>query len=342
MRGQFEDLKQKMAEQWKNLESRILESNSFNHLKEKYQSLSLRRQKLIRYSALFLVFSALAYLPLSYFLSSTAYWREFKDKQDISLDLLRMRNKIASSVFRYSWVQLKMQIRRTAEKYSDVDLKIEDKESVFSGGESVQQVDFKIRMDHLNVKQAVRLGVELHDLPQTRLEAVTMEENKAHPKHYDVTYQLRAFVSGEAKKGMAVKKRRQLKKGEKTEKKEPAVQDFETPPGKSKQMDREAMEKKALRNVRKRRKERDKKSLQNVRKRRTGTTKDKKFPLKKEDSKRSSPAKGGLENRKGDWKPAQPDHRGSSSHQTEKDWTKPAWPDSMEDKIKKWNTEAER
>lgn len=193
----FENLKKQFFEKWKNFESQLLESNTFNLLRERYQSLDILQQTLIKYLSVFVVFAVLAYFPFSYFLSSSSYWREFKEKQNVSLNLLNMRKKISSSVFHYSQNQLKNKIENIIRKYSTTDFKLTDKRSLLQEGGSIYQIDFDVQLSHLNVKQAVKLGTELHNLSQARLDSVVMEENKKFPKHYDVVYKVSAFVSTE-------------------------------------------------------------------------------------------------------------------------------------------------
>ena len=193
----FENLKKQLFEQWKTLESRFLESNTFNLLKEKYQSLDTLQQALIKYSFFFSVFVVLSCLPLFYFFSSASYWREFKEKQNLSLDLLKKRQKTSYSIFRHSQDQLKSKIEETVRKYSDSDFQLKDKIRILPEGASIYQVDFDIQLSHLNVRQAVKLGTELHNMSQARLSSITMNENKDFPMHYDVLYKVSAFTSKE-------------------------------------------------------------------------------------------------------------------------------------------------
>ena len=207
MKDKLGDLKKQLIEAWKNFENRLTESHSFNLLKERYQSLNIKQQKLIRYILALFIFSALAYLPLSYFFSSVIYWGEFKEKQTLSLDLLKMRSKVFSSFFRFSQGDLKNEIKRAVERYSSFDFTVKGKRTVYSKGDSIYQIDFEVQLKHLNVKQAVKLGTELHNLSQSRLKSIVMEENKEHPKRYDVTYRVFSFVS-EGKKAEALPKKR--------------------------------------------------------------------------------------------------------------------------------------
>ena len=204
----FEDLKKQFIENGKNFESRFLESHSFNILKEKYQSLNVGKQKLVKYLSIFFILAVLAYFPLSYFFSSAFSWREFKEKQSLSLEMLKMRGKISSSIFRYSQEQLKSKIEGIVKKYSSFDFKIEDQRALFPKGDSIDQIDFKVQLNHLNIKQAIKVGTEMNNLSQARLSSITMEESKKFPKHYDVTYKVSAFVLKERKKDFLPKKPR--------------------------------------------------------------------------------------------------------------------------------------
>ena len=178
----------------KNLENRFSESNAYNVLKEKYQSLNVGRQKLIKYFLIAFLFLSIFYFPVSHLFSSIVSWSSFKQKYNLSLDLLRARNK-SSSFLRLSKEELKAKINKAVEKYSSNDFKIIDSGKPFPKAQSVRQVDFSVGLEDLNIKQAVKLGAELNVLPQMRLSEISFEESKEYPKHYDITYKLEAFVS---------------------------------------------------------------------------------------------------------------------------------------------------
>ena len=190
----FEGLKKQLFEKWQNFENRLLESNTFNLLKEKYQSLDIFQQKLIKYLFALSITVILAYFPISYLLSSLSYWKELKEKQNLSLELLQIRKHTSFSAFPYSQIQLKSQIEQIIKKYSSSPFKLQDKKTFPQPNTSIYQVDFDIHLKHLNVKQAIKMGTELHNLYQARLSSITMTENKEFPKHYDVAYQVLSFV----------------------------------------------------------------------------------------------------------------------------------------------------
>lgn len=206
-------IKRQWPEIRKSLEDRILESNVFNLLKEKYHSLSLGWQKLIKYAFIFFVLAGIAYLPLSYFFSSSSYWSEFKSKQSLSLELLKMRSRMSLSILRYSQNELKNRVENIVKKYSTFEPQIkESKKALSSKRKFISQIDFNIQLSHLNIRQAVQLGVELNNLSQARLDSITLEENKKHPKHYDITYKLSAFVLDKRNTPKFAPKKREIEK----------------------------------------------------------------------------------------------------------------------------------
>ena len=190
----LKNLQKKGVDLLKNFENRFSESNTFNVLKEKYQSLNMGQQKLIKYFLIVFLFVFVFYFPVSKMFSSILSWSEFKQKYSLSLELLKTRNK-NSSFLNLSETDLKMKINRVVKKYSDIGFEIVDKSRPFLKAKSVRQVDFRVSLKHLNIKQIVRLGTELHALPQMRLDEISLEENKKYPKHYNITYKLAAFVS---------------------------------------------------------------------------------------------------------------------------------------------------
>ena len=206
----LKDFQKQGIELFKNFENRFLESNTFNVLKEKYQSLNMGQQKLIRYFLILFLLVSVLYLPVSYLFSSIGSWSDFKQKYVLSLELLKFR-KTSSSLLKQDEESLKIKINRVVEKYSADGFEITDANKPFPKVKSVRQVDFSISLKHLNIKQAVRLGTELHALPQMRLAEISLLENIEYPKHYDIIYKLESFVSKSGKDRVPVIKRRSVK-----------------------------------------------------------------------------------------------------------------------------------
>ena len=193
----------------KSFENRFSESNTFNVLKEKYQSLNLRQQKIIKYLFVFVIFVSVVYLPMSYLFSSVSSWTDFKQKYILALDLLQVRNK-RSSFFYLSEEDLQIKINRMIGKYSVDDFEVVASNQAFPKAKSIRQVNFSVDLKNLNIKQAVKLGTELNALPQMRLSEISLEESVEYPKHYDIAYKLEAFVSRSGRGQAPVIKRRPI------------------------------------------------------------------------------------------------------------------------------------
>ena len=161
----------------KNLENRFSESNTYNILKEKYQSLNVGQQKLIKYFLIAFLSLCIFYFPVSHLLSSIVSWSDFKQKYSLSLELLKARNK-RSSFLRFSKEELKTKINKAVEKYSSDNFKIIDSKKPFPKAKSIRQMDFSVHVKHLNIKQAVKLGTELNSAPQMRLSEISLEESE--------------------------------------------------------------------------------------------------------------------------------------------------------------------
>ena len=207
----LKDLQKQAIDLFKNFESRFLESNSFNVLKEKYQSLNLRQQRLIKYALIVFLLLFIMYLPVSYLGSSIGSWSDFKQKYVLSLDLLKTRANKASFL-NLSEEDLNLKINQIVKKYSSDEFSLIALNKPFPKAKSVSQREFNIELKHLNIKQAIRLGTELNNLPQARLSEISFLESKEYKKHYDVAFKLSAFVSKKMKGASSAIKRRPVKK----------------------------------------------------------------------------------------------------------------------------------
>ena len=195
MRQTFEDLKKQLSYQLESLQSRINESNLFNLLRERYESLSIFQQKIIKHGAVALLFLLLIMVPLSYFFSSMSYWKEFQEKRSASLAMLQARSKPRAFLSPPAESDLKLRISNIVRKYREEGGIIKNKPSKRLNDKKTRQIDFEVEVNLLNVREAIQLGTDLHDLPQSRLASLIMRENPEHPKRYDVSFALSFFLS---------------------------------------------------------------------------------------------------------------------------------------------------
>lgn len=191
-------LKQRFLEYGKQLENRLLESNSFNILKERYQSLNALTQNFLKYGLLSVFSICILSVPVYYLSVSLSSWLQFKNKYELSLDLEQLRKK-KSRAFKNSSIQfIHNSITQLIQKYSLDDFDISKESQPFSLSPLIQHVFFNVSVKNLNIKQAIQLGADFQNLSQIRLDELVFRENEDYKKHYDIYYKLSFFTVQEA------------------------------------------------------------------------------------------------------------------------------------------------
>ena len=210
-------LKKELVELYQKIENQILESDFFNVLKERYQSLTLLNQKLIKLFFIALFFVGVLYLPFYYLSYSTIAWFNLKEKHKLSVELLKAREKSSLSTMRDTEINLKNKIQEVTQKYSSESSTVtKESKKTLKSNSSIELIVFKVKVPYLNMKQAIKLGTELEAFSQVRLDELSFEENEDYKNHYDMIYQLSAFIiKRDSKLKRNSKLKRELKKRQK-------------------------------------------------------------------------------------------------------------------------------
>jgi len=204
----FIKLKKEVLQLYEKLELKVLESNSYNVLKERYQSLSLIKQKLIKLFLIICFLLSVFYLPFYYLSSSTMAWFDLKTRYKLSTELLKAREKESLSSMKETEITLNNKIKEVTKKYSSEDSKV-TKQSKKTSNPFIEHIVFNVQAPYLNIRQATNLGTELESLAQVRLDELQFKESDDYKNHYDMAYQLSAFV---IKRERKIKKREPIKK----------------------------------------------------------------------------------------------------------------------------------
>ena len=187
----FNEFKKQIFYYVEYIQNRIVESNAFNVLREKYQSYPLFHQKVIKYGMVSFIIFLISAVPFYYFYLSSGHWSEFKEKRKLSLDLLKVR-KYKSTFSNMTEYRLRREISDIIKKYKEKDFVIKDKKAS-SKEKKLKKVMYEVKVDHLNIRQAVQMGAELNDLLSVHLFSLIMQESEKYPKHYDVSFKLYAY-----------------------------------------------------------------------------------------------------------------------------------------------------
>lgn len=230
----FIKLKKELLDLYHKLFGQILESNSFNVVKERYQSLSLLNQKFIKICFVSLFIGVMLYLPVYYLSSSVIAWMDLKQKQRLSLELLKTREQSSFSNMKETEMTLRSKIEAVVQKYSSENFTLlQESNKNLKSRPSIGQIVFKVEASSLNIRQAIQLGTELEGIAQVRFEEVSFKESEEYKNHYDIIYKLKAFI---IKKDFQLKRKPRKRQGLKTEglgkknlnKRSPKAQGLET------------------------------------------------------------------------------------------------------------------
>ena len=193
MLSRFENLKKQLLLKIEALESHIHQSDVFNTFKEKFQSLPHRRQQIIKYSSLGLCFLFVLSIPFGYFYSSSGYLREFKEKEFLSVELLKTGNQSSSFLYQKTSLQVQSLLKNIVAKYQQEAYSIVEKGFSKVKGFDIQPIEMELSVKHLNIKQAAALGGKLSDLKFIRIHKLKITENISYKNHYDMYFSILFF-----------------------------------------------------------------------------------------------------------------------------------------------------
>lgn len=193
MPSRFENLKKQMLQRWEVLENRIYESDTFNTFKEKFQSLSPGRQKTFKYLSVVLSLFILFSIPLLYFYSSSENLRDFKEKENLSLKLLKKKADTSSLLNQRSSIWVKSNIKTIVEKYQKEEYSIVEKGVSATKNPLIKPHEMEVSVKHLNIKQIVLLGENLNSLGSIRIHKLKIKESSLYKNHYDTHFSVLFF-----------------------------------------------------------------------------------------------------------------------------------------------------
>ena len=193
MLSRLDDLKKQFLQRLEVLENRIHQSDVFNTFKEKFQALSHGKQQALKYSSLGLGLLCVFSIPFVYFYSSSGYLREFKEKEALSLELLKTGNQSSILLYYKTPFQVKNTLKSIVERYQQKEYSITEKGPFKIEGLDIKPSKIEISVKHLNIKQAAMLGGRFNNLKFIRIHKLKMTENPSYKNHYDMLFSVLFF-----------------------------------------------------------------------------------------------------------------------------------------------------
>ena len=193
----FENLREQLKEQWADLSSKIQESQTFNNLREQFESQTPQVQKLISIGSVVLVAFLLIYmLPYAYISASSANMERFEENRELIKGLLSVSRSaktqsplpepMNTSEIRGRVDGVLKQNRLMPDQIGDIqDI---PQPAVPTGiPASVQQNGIAFQLKKLNVKQIVSVTNAVQNMGNgTKLMGIDIVQSANQSHYYDV------------------------------------------------------------------------------------------------------------------------------------------------------------
>jgi type II secretory pathway component PulM len=198
----FDALKEQISDRLSELWNRIQESSMFMNLREKYEALSSRSQKLIVIGSCLCVTIFVFSFPYSYISSSQAHLKSFEETRSIIKDLLKAAKtlkepsplppEVPGSILTGDITHSLDEFRLVPEQLGGVQLLQEKVTNLVP--EPVHQIGVTLAIKKLNLRQIVEISNKLQTLGSgVKLMALDILENEASSHYFDVSYRIANF-----------------------------------------------------------------------------------------------------------------------------------------------------
>lgn len=202
------DLKDQLRDQLGKFQEKMEDNPHFNTLREWYQNLPSRYQKIIIYSSLFFILFLISLVPLGHFTSARKHEKKYNQDREIIQNLLKAQiKKTGNLVFPASFdlPGLKNRIQKSLKKFNLLKKQMGEEMTTFKVPKSFQFSSLSagglsVSLKTLNLTEVVRIGYSLQNLaPHVKLIGIQTKESANKNLYFDVSYKLASFYMPELK-----------------------------------------------------------------------------------------------------------------------------------------------
>lgn len=180
---------------------KIKESELYQKLDEKYNSLSPRGQKITRYAAVVFFILLLLFYPLSHFSISKDLITEYESKRDLIRDMFKTYRESSGQVhmpLAPSSNQLIDQVKNQLNAAQLLPQQIRSISSIEPEGKLIPKnlVEHvvSVELSDLNLRQTVEIGTQLANISTSiKLKDLSISANPQRSGYFDVVYKIYAF-----------------------------------------------------------------------------------------------------------------------------------------------------
>ncbi len=229
----FEDLREQLKEGFGQVSSRIQESDAFQQIKERYESLSPSMQKIVKGVSLFAVVIISISIPYSIYSGSTASEDTFVYYRDMTRDLLKTETEVAqlgrvSSGYDDSRLSSRARSAVMASRIQPSQIKSispfvpQSAQKVKGIPATVKRAGVKVSLSNLNLKQMIKVSSSLERIDSSvKVWDMSVKATPQNSLYYDVDYNLVSFYmpkdktpkAGKRSRGKRPKSRRAKRRG---------------------------------------------------------------------------------------------------------------------------------
>lgn len=189
-------LKGDIAQFW----DKIQESSLYVSLKDRYDTLSPTRQKIVSAVTIAIILIVVFMVPLGTFWSSSDLVTEYEAKRDLIRELLRANkeaNENSPDFAQPSTADVENQVKQALNQLNLLPEQIRSVMTVTNTGTLVKSsiVDgiVEVSTAQLNIRQVVTLGTSIARIQGTKLKDLIMNANQKDPRYFDALYRIVVF-----------------------------------------------------------------------------------------------------------------------------------------------------
>lgn len=216
----FQDLKEQILENLKTNWQNFQETTFYVTLKEKFDDLSPRNQKLIITVSLFLFIYVLLSLPIAWIQSKSSEVAYFEEKRNLTRDLLHLNQEMATApdarpeIHPPAIANQLQSILQEANVPQDQIINIQqlqdatiDNSTMIPKG--IKQEGVLATLSQLTLRQIVDIGFRIeNNINGTKLTSIDIKASNENSHYYDVMYRIVSFLSSIPPEPLAKKGRK--------------------------------------------------------------------------------------------------------------------------------------
>lgn len=199
--SRFDDLKEQFKTQSAQVWEKIQESTAFNHLRDRYENLSTRSQKIVVIGSSLIALLFVLSIPLQFLSSATDQVSLYEDQRELIHDLFKIQQDSQSSTGLTpgpNAMALQSQIDGELKNSMLAPEQIRgsqiDQSSIPGIPKEYVEAALQVSLAKLNLRQVVDIGYQILNIhPTLKMVDLVVEPNMQDSRYFDVVYKIAAL-----------------------------------------------------------------------------------------------------------------------------------------------------